>query len=184
MGQVRIHAGSVFFRDKNLATEPTSHRSHMGLAMVPEGRRLFPSLTVRENLQIGATAKRQGPWNIGKVVELFPLIDRLMNRSAAKLSGGEQQAIAIGRALMGNPELLLFDEVSLGLAPVVVKQLYAALPEITREGTTAVVVEQDIHQALAVSDRVYCLLEGRISLTGRSSEIGKSSITKAYFGEI
>ncbi|MEY4401776.1 MAG: High-affinity branched-chain amino acid transport ATP-binding protein LivF [Actinomycetota bacterium] len=184
MGQVRIHAGSVFFRDKDLAAEPTSHRSHMGLAMVPEGRRLFPSLTVRENLQIGATAKRQGPWNIGKVVELFPLIDRLMNRSAAKLSGGEQQAIAIGRALMGNPELLLFDEVSLGLAPVVVKQLYAALPEITREGTTAVVVEQDIHQALAVSDRVYCLLEGRISLTGRSSEIGKSSITKAYFGEI
>ena len=92
MGQVRIHAGSVSFRDKNLATEPTSHRSHMGLAMVPEGRRLFPSLTVRENLQIGATAKRQGPWNIGKVVELFPLIDRLMNRSAAKLSGGEQRS--------------------------------------------------------------------------------------------
>lgn len=153
-----------------------------GIALVPEGRRLFPSLSVRENLIIGSHAGRPGPWTVDKVVEALPLLERLLDRSSAKLSGGEQQAVAIGRALMSNPDLLLLDEVSLGLAPVVVRQLYGALSEIRAGGTTMVVVEQDIGQALAMADRVYCMLEGRVSLSGAVDEVDQSAITAAYFG--
>ena len=116
------------------------------------------------------------------MVEVFPLLDRLLKRSAAKLSGGEQQAVAIGRALMTNPDLVLLDEVSLGLAPVVVRDLYAALPRIISAGTTVVLVEQDITLALDVADRAYCLLEGRVSLTGPPADLSRDAITSAYFG--
>ncbi|MDA2954586.1 MAG: ABC transporter ATP-binding protein [Actinomycetota bacterium] len=182
LGQVQVHGGSIWFRGEDVATVSTSRRVQQGITLVPEGRHIFPSLTVRENLLIGGHARRSGPWTVEKVVQTFPLLEPLLDRSAAKLSGGEQQALAIGRALMSNPSLLLFDEVSLGLAPVVVKQLYATLPEVTRQGTTAVVVEQDIHQAIAMSTRVYCLLEGRVSLSALSSEINKEKLTEAYFG--
>jgi branched-chain amino acid transport system ATP-binding protein len=149
---------------------------------VPEGRRIFPSLTVDENLRVGAYRRRKGPWSVRRVYELFPLLGQLAQRSAAVLSGGEQQALAIGRALMSNPRLLLLDEVSLGLAPIVVRQLYAAFPAILTSGATMLLVEQNIDQALSTADRVYCLLEGRIVLSGRPAELDRHHITSAYFG--
>jgi branched-chain amino acid transport system ATP-binding protein len=149
---------------------------------VPEGRRLFPSLTVEENLLVGGHARRPGRWDVDRVLDVFPLVRPLLRRPADVLSGGERQAVAIGRALMANPRLLLFDEVSLGLAPIVVKQLYAALPAVVAGGTTVLIVEQDIGQALAVADRVVCLLEGRVSLEGRPGDLDRFRITEAYFG--
>ena len=182
MGQVAVPAGRIVFEGEDLADVSANDRVGRGIALVPEGRRLFPSLSVRENLIIGSHAGRPGPWTVDKVVEALPLLERLLDRSSAKLSGGEQQAVAIGRALMSNPDLLLLDEVSLGLAPVVVRQLYGALSEIRAGGTTMVVVEQDIGQALAMADRVYCMLEGRVSLSGAVDEVDQSAITAAYFG--
>ena len=150
--------------------------------MVPEGRRIFPSLTVQENLMVGAYGRRPGAWNLGRIYELFPLLTRLAKRPAAVLSGGEQQTLAIGRALMANPRLLLMDEISLGLAPIVVKQLYEAVPAIAADGTTLVIVEQDVTQALRIADRAYCFLEGRISLRGSATELSRDAIRAAYFG--
>jgi branched-chain amino acid transport system ATP-binding protein len=181
-GALRPTRGTVTFAGASLAGVAADRRVGLGIALVPEGRRLFPSLTVEENLLVGAHRRRRGAWNVGRVVELFPWLDRLRNRRAAYLSGGEQQAAAIGRALMANPRLLLLDEVSLGLAPAVVKQVYAALPGIVAEGTTVIVVEQDIGQALAVARHVTCLLEGRVSLQGRPAELTRDRITAAYFG--
>lgn len=182
VGQVAVPSGTIHFDGENLAGVAPNERAGRGIALVPEGRRLFPSLTVRENLLIGAHAGRRGPWDVDAVVRALPLLERLLDRSAAKLSGGEQQTVAIGRALMANPELLLLDEVSLGLAPVVVRQLYDALGAIRDGGTTMVVVEQDIGQALAMADRVYCMLEGRVSLSGAVGEIDQAAINAAYFG--
>jgi branched-chain amino acid transport system ATP-binding protein len=181
-GALRPTRGRVTFAGASLAGVGADRRVGLGIALVPEGRRLFASLTVEENLMVGAHRRRRGAWNVARVVELFPLLDRLRNRRAAYLSGGEQQAVAIGRALMANPRLLLLDEVSLGLAPAVVKQVYAALPGIVAEGTTVIVVEQDIGQALAVARHVTCLLEGRVSLQGRPAELTRDRITAAYFG--
>jgi branched-chain amino acid transport system ATP-binding protein len=157
-------------------------RVQQGISLVPEGRRVFPSLTVDENLQVGAYRARPGRWNLRSVRELFPMLAQRGRRSAALLSGGEQQALAIGRALMANPRLLLLDEVSLGLAPIIIKQLYQALPDIRSDGTTVLLVEQNIDQAMAAADRVYCLLEGRISLAGRPADLSRAQITAAYFG--
>lgn len=153
-----------------------------GIAMVPEGRQLFPSLSVEENLVIGGQMKRTGPWSLPAVYELFPVLKERRDQASTSLSGGQQQMVAIGRALMANPDLLLFDEISLGLAPIIIKSIYDALPGIIGSGMSAVVVEQDIVKAVAVSDRVYCLQEGRVSLEGRSGEISRDAISKAYFG--
>jgi branched-chain amino acid transport system ATP-binding protein len=153
-----------------------------GIAMSPEGRRLFASLSVEENLLVGSYCRRPGPWDLRRVYELFPLVAERRERSAAHLSGGEQQAVAIGRALMANPRLLLLDEVSLGLAPVVVAQLYNALPRVAEQGTTVLVVEQDVHQALAVADRVQCLLEGRTVLERPADRVSTTELAAAYFG--
>lgn len=153
-----------------------------GLAMVPEGRQLFPSLSVRENLMIGAQVGRNGPWNLDTVYKLFPILDERKDQQSTSLSGGQQQMVAIGRALMANPDLILFDEISLGLAPIIIKDIYEALPGIIGEGMSAVIVEQDISKALSVSSRVYCLQEGRVSLEGASDTVSREDISRAYFG--
>lgn len=153
-----------------------------GIAMVPEGRRLFSSLSAEENLLMGASARRPGPWTLDAVYRLFPLLAEKRRAPAATLSGGQQQMVAIGRALMSNPQLLLCDELSLGLAPVVVKQIYDALPAICDGGMTVVVVEQDVTTAQRVSSRLYCLQEGRVTLTGASSTLTREQISEAYFG--
>lgn len=181
-GLLRPSAGQVRFAGDDVTRVRPHLRVRRGISMVPEGRRLFGSLTVEENLRVGASAKRPGPWDLEAVYDLFPLVAERRARRAGAMSGGEQQATAIGRALMSNPRLLLLDEVSLGLAPVVVKQLYAALPQITGRGTTVLLVEQDVRQAFAVADHVHCMLEGRTSLEGRSDEISMEQVSAAYFG--
>jgi branched-chain amino acid transport system ATP-binding protein len=177
-GLQRPASGQVLFHGEPVDKYPAHDRVTMGIALVPEGRRVFPSLTVIENLQIGAYGGRKGAWNTDSVMELFPLL----RRQASSLSGGEQQALAIGRALMANPELLLLDEVSLGLAPVVIKRIYEAMVLLVGTGTTIVVVEQDVQHVLTVADHVACFLEGRISLEGRPSDLSSEAITAAYFG--
>jgi branched-chain amino acid transport system ATP-binding protein len=181
-GLLRPRRGEVRFAGEVVSTLPAHRRVQRGIAMSPEGRRLFPSLTVEENLLVGGHSRRKGPWGLQPVYELFPLVAERRSRPAANLSGGEQQAVAIGRALMSNPRLLLLDEVSLGLAPVVVGQLYAALPQITAQGTTVLVVEQDVHQALRIADRVQCLLEGRTVLEGAAGQVDPADLAAAYFG--
>lgn len=181
-GIVPVRSGTIEFDGTPLAGITAHRRVGLGVALVPEGRALFPSLTVRENLEVGAYSRRPGPWTLARVLEVFPMLERLLNRPSNVLSGGEQQAVAIGRALMANPRLVLLDEVSLGLAPIVVKQVYAALPAIAAAGTTTLVVEQDISQATAVADQVICLLEGRVSLQGAPDQITRDQIAAAYFG--
>jgi branched-chain amino acid transport system ATP-binding protein len=175
-------AGTIRFGGVAVEHLPAYKRVDAGISLVPEGRRVFPSLTVQENLQIGSYARRKGPWNLEKVYGLFPLLKRLTTRQASSLSGGEQQALAIGRALMANPRLLVLDEVSLGLAPIVVQELYAAIRTLPASGTTILIVEQDIKQVMSVSDYVICLLEGRVSLEGTPASLTREQITTAYFG--
>ncbi|MFK0161013.1 ABC transporter ATP-binding protein [Rhizobium sp. NPDC090279] len=154
-----------------------------GIALVPEGRKLFPSLTVEENLRIGRYGRRvAGPWTLDSIYSLFPVLRERRRNPATALSGGQQQMVAIGRALMSNPEVVLCDELSLGLAPVVIKDIYAAFSRIRAAGAAIVIVEQDIAQALKVADRVYCMMEGRITLTGRPVELDRADIHAAYFG--
>ena len=150
--------------------------------MVPEGRRLFPSLSVEENLLLGGHSKRPGPWNLKRVYELFPRLARIAAPAAPRLSGGQQQMTTIGRALMSNPRLLLCDELSLGLAPVVIRDIYAVCPAITAEGTTVMLVEQDINRALDASARFYCFLEGRLALTAPPRVSTAPRSPAAYFG--
>jgi branched-chain amino acid transport system ATP-binding protein len=175
-------AGSIAFEGRDVTAMPSFKRVGLGIALTPEGRRIFPSLSVEENLLVGGHTRRKGPWNLATVYEAFPLVADRKDRIGIHLSGGEQQAVAIGRALMSNPSLLLLDEVSLGLAPVVVEQIYAALPAITGAGTTVLVVEQDVNQALKVSDRVQCMLEGRTVLEGAAGTLTRDQIATAYFG--
>ncbi|HEY0521472.1 MAG TPA: ATP-binding cassette domain-containing protein, partial [Ilumatobacteraceae bacterium] len=181
-GLVQPMRGDIRFDGESITAMPAHKRVAHGIALVPEGRRIFPSLTVEENIVIGGDIGRPGPWTKARVLEAFPLLTRLLSRTGEGLSGGERQTLAIARALMANPRLLLLDEVSLGLAPIVVRQVYEAVPVIKANGTTILIVEQDVNQALAVADRFYCLLEGRIALTGVPREIAKEQITEAYFG--
>jgi branched-chain amino acid transport system ATP-binding protein len=153
-----------------------------GVTMVPEGRRLFASLTVEENLLIGGQLGRKGPWSLDRVFSLFPILAERRRQRSISLSGGQQQMVAIGRALMSNPRLLLCDEISLGLAPIVVQEIFQRLPMILAEGTAVVVVEQDVMQALAASNYLYCLQEGRILLKGESRSLDRETIKAAYFG--
>ncbi len=167
--------------------QPIGHRTaheivRLGIAMVPEGRRLFPSLSVEENLLLGTHSERTGPWNLKRVYELFPRLHELRRLPAPSLSGGQQQMAAVGRALMSNPRLLLFDELSLGLAPVVIRDIYDCLGKITAEGTTVVLVEQDINRALDASARFYCFQEGRLALSAPTKNFDRTAITAAYFG--
>jgi branched-chain amino acid transport system ATP-binding protein len=181
-GVLRPRSGKVLYDGEQIDHVSAHKRVAMGISLVPEGRRVFPSLSVHENLQIGAYGGRRGDWGLESVYELFPLLKPLAKRQAASLSGGEQQALAIGRALMSNPRLVLLDEVSLGLAPVVIKRIYEAMVELPARGTTILVVEQDVQHVLTVADHVACFLEGRISLRGAPGELDSEQITAAYFG--
>ena len=153
-----------------------------GIALVPEGRRLFSSLTVEENLVIGGQLGRPGPWTLARIYELFPMLAERRSQPSMSLSGGQQQMVALGRALMSNPKVLLCDEISLGLAPIVIKEIYARLPTITAEGISLVIVEQDIVQALTAAQHVYCLQEGRMVLEGTPATLTREAISAAYFG--
>ena len=181
-GLVSADADRLAYRGVAIGNRAAADIVGLGIAMVPEGRRLFPSLNVEENLLVGAHGNRAGIWDLPRVYGLFPRLAERRGVPATSLSGGEQQMAAIARALMANPELLLFDELSLGLAPIVIRDLYETLPMIRSEGVSLVVVEQDISQALAIASRVYCFQEGRVSLTGRPSDLGREQIVEAYFG--
>ena len=181
-GLVKPTSGSVVFDGHDVTRLPAYRRVATGIALVPEGRRLFKSLTVEENLRTGTYRGRKGSWDVQRVMELFDWMLERRNQNASQLSGGEQQAVAIGRALVGNPRLLLIDELSLGLAPIIVKRIYGILPRIIEEGTSVLIVEQDVSQALRIADRVYCLLEGRTVLEGVPSDFTQQQIESAYFG--
>lgn len=172
----------VTFNGARIGAMRADQVARTGIAMVPEGRQLFQSLSVEENLIIGGQMGRKGAWDLEKVYALFPVLKERRLVQATALSGGQQQMVAIGRALMSNPELILFDEISLGLAPIIIKSIYDALPGIIGKGMSAVIVEQDIAKALSVAGRVYCMQEGRISLEGRSDELTREQISAAYFG--
>lgn len=177
--QPRPSAGRVVFDGDDVTRSRAFQRVRQGIALVPEGRHLFPSLTVEENLLV---ASRPGPWTVDAVLEAFPMLRDRRRHGAGTLSGGERQATAIGRALMSNPRLLLLDEVSLGLAPVAVEDVYRSLEKVIGEGTTVLLVEQDLTRALATASRVICMLEGRIVLEGRADDLTREQVTEAYFG--
>ncbi|WFU59150.1 ABC transporter ATP-binding protein [Bradyrhizobium pachyrhizi] len=174
--------GTVQFDGIDISQMPAEEVSRLGLIMVPEGRLLFDSLTIEENLLMGSVNRRKGSWTLRRVFDLFPILEERRRMFPGQLSGGQQQMAAIGRALMSNPRLLLCDEISLGLAPVVVEQIYRSFADIRREGTAVVLVEQDVKRALATSERIYCLLKGRVSLTGPAQGLQPEQLTHAYFG--
>jgi branched-chain amino acid transport system ATP-binding protein len=175
-------AGSVIFDGKDVTGLRPERRARQGIVMVPEGRRLFGSLTVEENLRVGAAYARAGPWTIERVYEMFDWMKDRRKQRAAQLSGGEQQSVAIGRALVANPRVLLLDELSLGLAPVVIQRIYGMLPQILATGLTVLLVEQDVSQALRVASRIQCLLEGRTTLEGEPGDVTAEQVEAAYFG--
>jgi branched-chain amino acid transport system ATP-binding protein len=175
-------SGQVLLDGADVTRLRPEKRATAGLAMVPEGRRLFPSLTLEENLKVGSSYARRGPWNIPAVMELFPFMRDRRGQRTAQLSGGEQQQVAIGRALVANPRVLLLDEVSLGLAPVIVQRIYDVLPRILASGVTVLLVEQDVSQARRVASHLQCLLEGRTTLEGKPSDFTSEQVEAAYFG--
>jgi branched-chain amino acid transport system ATP-binding protein len=181
-GLMRPSRGEIFFDSAPVTGVPAFDVLSRGIALVPEGRRLFPSLTVEENLLIGGQSRRPGPWTLARVYELFPVLAERRNLPAPALSGGQQQMAAIARALMANPRLLLCDEISLGLAPIVVRDIYAQVPQIVGEGLSLIIVEQDIVQALRAASHVYCLQEGRVALQGPVEGLTRETISAAYFG--
>ncbi len=181
-GTHRPTGGRITFAGEDITRKPAHRRARAGIALVPEGRRLFPDLTVEENLRVASASRRSGPWDLDVVLEVFPLLQPLRRKRAASLSGGEQQATAIARALITNPRLLLLDEVSLGLAPVVVEGVYRSLGTLIEAGTTILLVEQDLARAMSAADRVLCMLEGRVVLEGLRGQLTREQVTEAYFG--
>ncbi|HEX6452810.1 MAG TPA: ABC transporter ATP-binding protein [Trebonia sp.] len=175
-------SGSVVFDGSDVSGTRPEKRAHAGIVMVPEGRRLFPSLTLEENLKVGASYARQGPWTIQRVYETFPFMKDRRGQKTAQMSGGEQQQVAIGRALVANPRLLLLDELSLGLAPVIVQRIYDTLPQILESGITVLLVEQDVSQARRVATHLQCLLEGHTTLEGKPEDFTSEQVEAAYFG--
>ncbi|MGA2294946.1 MAG: ABC transporter ATP-binding protein [Acidimicrobiales bacterium] len=181
-GLHRQTSGSIFFKGSDVTKLAPQRRVRLGISLVPEGRRLFPSLTLEENLQVGAHHASKGVFSIERIYELFDWMPERRRQRAWQFSGGEQQAIAIGRALVANPQVLLLDELSLGLAPIVIERIYALIPEIVAQGVGILLVEQDVTLGVGVANRVHCLLEGKTSLTGTPQELSAQQIERAYFG--
>jgi branched-chain amino acid transport system ATP-binding protein len=181
-GLLSKKTGAIRFKGENISTLVASDIVAKGIALVPEGRRLFPSLSVEENLILGGNVKRKGPWSLKAIYDLFPILNEKRNQPSTSLSGGQQQMVAIGRGLMSNPELILLDELSLGLAPIVIKDIYSLLPKITGNGLTAILVEQDVTRALDSANQFLCVQEGHISLEGAPKAFTKDQISAAYFG--
>ena len=181
-GAHRPTSGHIQLDAQDITHVPAHRRVAMGIALVPEGRRLFTQMTVEENLLVGRMASRNGPWTVDKVLETFPNLEARLRARTGTLSGGEQQATAIGRALMSNPSLLLLDEVSLGLSPIAIERLYESLRLLMQSGTTVLLVEQDLSRALKVAQRVICMLEGRVVLEGPTASLPREAVTEAYFG--
>jgi branched-chain amino acid transport system ATP-binding protein len=181
-GAMPARRDAILFAGTPIGDLPAHEVVAQGIALVPEGRRLFPSLSVEENLKVGGQLGRPGPWTLKRVYDLFPILAERARQPSTSLSGGQQQMVAIGRALMSNPRLLLCDEISLGLAPIVIRDIYARLPVIVAEGISLVIVEQDIVQALRVANHVYCLQEGRVALAGEARTMTREKIAAAYFG--
>jgi len=182
VGLIETKSGTIRFADRDISNVEAENIAGLGLGMVPEGRMLFDTLTVEENLLMGTLTRRAGSWTLRRVFDLFPMLEERRAARPAQLSGGQQQMVAIGRALMANPRLLLCDEISLGLAPVVVDQIYRSFADIRAEGTALVLVEQDVKRAYAAADRVYCLLKGRVSLSAAAKDVSLAQLTQAYFG--
>lgn len=181
-GMLRSVAQDISFLGERVGGVPPHELVVRGMSMVPEGRRLFPSLSVEENLLIGAYGRSGDVWTLEAIYDLFPPLRERRHHGGAELSGGQQQMAAIGRALMSNPRLLLCDEISLGLAPIVIRDIYDAIPGIKKSGATLIIVEQDVTQAMEVADRIYCFQEGHVSLVGRPGELTREQISAAYFG--
>jgi branched-chain amino acid transport system ATP-binding protein len=181
-GAHAISSGKMLLDGEDVTALPAHQRVRRGIALVPEGRRMFASMTVTENLKLGAMAGRKGDWSIDRIIEIFPNLKKRLDHKTSHLSGGEQQATAIGRALMSNPDILLLDEVSLGLSPLIVDRVYASLDGLIKSGTTIILVEQDLTRALDVADRVICMLEGKAVLEGKAKELTRDQVTEAYFG--
>jgi branched-chain amino acid transport system ATP-binding protein len=181
-GLLKSRPQSVTFDGKAIGALPAPDIARLGIGLVPEGRRLFPSLNVEENLRMGAFSGRRGPWTLERIYDVFPVLRDKRNVPSHLLSGGQQQMAAIGRALMANPRLLMCDEISLGLAPAIAKDVYAALRRVRSEGLATIIVEQDIELARTMSDRAYCFTHGRVSLSGRSADLTRAQISAAYFG--
>lgn len=181
-GLVPCRKDMVRLRGNDIGGMRPDRIARCGIALVPEGRRLFRSLTVEENLVIGGERARPGQWSLDRIYSLFPVLRERKNNPGTALSGGQQQMVAIGRALMANPDIILFDEISLGLAPVVIKDIYSVLPVIAGSGVSIVLVEQDVSRALSVAHRFVCLQEGKVSLTGAPSQFSRADVTAAYFG--
>lgn len=181
-GLVKAPGQAITWKGQALGGMAPGYIVRQGLAMVPEGRRLFASLSVEENLLMGACAQRKGPWNLQRLYQMFPILEEKRHAPGMSLSGGQQQMVSLGRALMSNPEVLLCDELSLGLAPIVIREIYNAMPMITAEGMTVVIVEQDVSMARRVSQRLYCFQEGLVSLQGSSCDLTREQISQAYFG--
>jgi branched-chain amino acid transport system ATP-binding protein len=181
-GLHRPAAGRISYDGADITGLSTHERVRRGLVMVPEGRRLFPSMSVEENLLVGASVRRRGSWTLDRVYDLFPWMTERRSQATGLLSGGEQQGVAIGRALMTNPQLLLLDEISLGLAPVAIQRIYSQLPDLLADGLTVLLVEQDVAQSMRYASRMVCLLEGHITLDGAPADLTPEQIEAAYFG--
>ena len=187
MGLLRVAPDMVRLEGRPVGGHRPNRMVASGVAIVPEGRRLFAGMSVLDNLKVAidhAAAPKGTPWTLERVYDLFPILRDKQAVPVQSLSGGQQQMVAIARALLNQPRLLLCDEISLGLAPKVVREIYQSIPSISSGGTAIVLVEQDVGLARSSSDRLYCMLEGRVSLTGVSAQISREAIGEAYFGGV